>query len=157
MREATGSTAIFKIVLIFTFIFVGFIAVAIIYNKAFKMKNESLRIIEKNEGTTTAAIETLNSYLKTNGYNAKGKCTANEWGITDLNTNKLIQTNNRSYYCISYYTRHEKIYYNVKLFFKFNLPIIGDIVDYEVRGQTKDINLWNSNCQYLEFQDCKIR
>ena len=50
MRESIGTQTIFKAVLIFTFLFSGFIAVAITYNKAYKIKNEVINILEKYEG-----------------------------------------------------------------------------------------------------------
>ena len=50
MRAAIGTQTIFKAVLVFTLIFVAFITVAITYNKAYKLKNETITILEKYEG-----------------------------------------------------------------------------------------------------------
>ena len=50
MRETIGNTFIIKLVIVFTLLFSAFLALAISYNKVFRMKNEVLSIIEKYEG-----------------------------------------------------------------------------------------------------------
>ena len=61
----------------------------------------------------------------------------------------------RYYYCASYtcatrgcsITSEEsngnKIYYNVKIFFKFNLPYLGELFTFDVTGETKGIILYS--------------
>lgn len=50
MRNSMGMTWTFQIMLIFILIFASFLAIYINFNKAFKMKNEVINIIERNEG-----------------------------------------------------------------------------------------------------------
>ena len=45
MREATGATTTMKMALAFTILFAAFLAIAITYNRAFKLKNEALSIL----------------------------------------------------------------------------------------------------------------
>ncbi len=50
MREAIGSTFIFKIAIFFIFFFVAFLSIAINYSQAFRTKNDIINHIEQSEG-----------------------------------------------------------------------------------------------------------
>ena len=52
MRQAIGTTWVMQLVIIFMLIFVAFLALTINYTKAFKIKNELITFIEKNEGVS---------------------------------------------------------------------------------------------------------
>ena len=95
MRAAIGTQTIFKAILIFTLIFVAFITVAITYNKVYKLKNETIAILERYEGIDSKdqTIGIINNYLRNNGYNSKGKCDIqnNEYGIADLYSAKFAK------------------------------------------------------------------
>lgn len=159
MREATGTTTTMKMALAFTILFAAFLAIAITYNKAFKLKNETLSILEKYEGVSDKSLSIINNYLKNNGYNEKGKCKTDEFGVTNLDSTayESAKSNTDYYYCLSYYcsnntckiSNNNQIYYHVKVFFKFNLPFLGDISTFTVDGETKPIKL------YLENQKLK--
>ncbi len=154
MKQAVGTTSIFKAVLAFTFIFSGFLAITIVYNKVFKMKNEILSILERYEGATTDTIGIINNYLENNGYTTKGNCADGEYGIGDLSSKKLekVTGNKQYYYCLSDCTSNNcsvktsgnKIYYSLRLFFKFNLPFVGDIFTFNINGQTKAIKYYTT-------------
>ena len=105
MRQAVGTTTILKIVLAFTLLFSAFLAVAIVYNKAYILKNEALSIIEKYEGSPEA-FQLIDNYLKNNGYNTTGRCKVGENGRLKsgqgwyfYNDNKLSL---KTLYCISH-------------------------------------------------------
>ena len=146
MREAIGGTWLTQLVIVIMFIFVAFLALSINYSKAFRVKNEVLSIIEKKEGITQ--INNANKFLANNGYNTVGKCEVGSYGFLINNvTATLIDNsnkNNKYNYCISK-TKSittnfpNRSYYKVKLFFKFNLPIVGDVYTFKVDGETKDI------------------
>ena len=156
MRQATGTTTTMKMALAFTLLFAAFLAIAITYNKAFKLKNETLTILEKYEGASDNSINIINNFLKNNGYNGKGKCKSGEYGITSLDNTTIesVSNNNKDYYyCLSYYcsnntckiSNNNQIYYRVKIFFKFNLPFLGDITTFSVDGETKPIKLFSES------------
>ncbi len=155
MREASGTTTTMKMALAFTILFSAFLAIAITYNKAFKIKNESLTILEKYEGVSNTSINILNNYLKNNGYNSKGRCKENEFGIASLDNDyyEKVNSNTDYYYCLSYncsnntckITNNNQIYYRFKLFFKFNLPFLGDLTTFNIDGETKAIKLYNES------------
>ena len=154
MREATGTTTSMKMAFAFTILFAAFLAIAITYNKAFKLKNEALSILEKYEGVTEKSLGIINNYLKNNGYRTKGGCTSDEFGVDSLDVSSYEKPANgkKYYYCISYYCNSNckingdnKIYYKFRLFFKFNLPFLGELTTYNINGETKPIKLYNGS------------
>lgn len=154
MREAVGGTWLTQLVIVIMFVFVAFLALSMNYSKAFRVKNEILSIIEKKEGilqnnNANGSIFLINNYLKNSGYNTVGRCEKGSYGF---NINSVHATlindgnkNNKFNYCISK-TKSAAInfpnraYYKVKIFFKFNLPVVGDVYTFKVDGETKDVN-----------------
>lgn len=160
MKQMVGTTTLFKLVLAFTFLFSCFLVLAILYNKIYKMKNEALLIFEKYEGVTSKSIEIVNNYFYNNGYQTKGYCDVGEIGIGDLNSTRMDLSDGRTkyYYCLSYTCStgdscliykdgRTKITYKLKMFFKFNLPFLGELelFTFKITGETKGIKLYGLN------------
>lgn len=156
MKQAIGTTSLFKIILVFTFLFAAFLSVAINYNKVYRMKNEALYIIEKYEGVTQTSIPIINNYLKNNGYNIQGNCGIDyPYGVKDLNSNDVEKSapNTKYYYCLNEYCKNgacnvnkkgdNQIYFQAKFFFKFNLPFFEDLATFKITGETKGIKFYN--------------
>ena len=151
MRQAIGGTWLTGLVIVFTFLFVAFLSLSINFSKAFRVKNQALTIIEKKEGINTVSIPQINSYLRLNGYNMMGYCgidKKNVYGVTDISEGTVsfekAKKRVKYYYCFakieSKATNFKyKAYYEIELFFKFNLPIIGSINTFSADGQTKDV------------------
>lgn len=151
MREAVGGTWITQLVILFMLIFVAFLALSLNYTKAFKIKNEILSIIEKREGFTSGpngSIAIINNYLILNGYRVTKPCDKGSYGVTSLTSNTAEyvseKSNKKYYYCVTKIKSPaskvpSKAYYSVKIFFYFNLPILGDIFKFEVNGETGDV------------------
>ena len=156
MRESIGATWLYSLVVVFILLFVGFLILALSYSKSFKTKNELINIIERYEGLSTNTVETINKYLNYNGYATKGYCPTDKgkWLASDnLKSNTLVvpTTNQKYYYCIrreytsnptksgKTKTNTSKVYYDVMIFFKFNLPVINTISTFRVDGITADI------------------
>ena len=152
MREAVGTTWIFQLVIIFTLIFVSFLALSINYSRAFRIKNEILTIMEKYEGVGDQeghSVSIINNYLRNNAYGVKGACREGEYGALSLNDNILEYvsaggSNNRYYYCVKpipTYTvaKQNQFRFNIRVFFKFNLPVIGELMTFSIDGTTMDI------------------
>lgn len=150
MRESIGTATLFKIVLIFTLIFAAFLTLTITYNRVFKLKNESLSILEKYEGTEEA-IKIINNYLSNNGYRTTGSCKT-RYGVKNYDNPfpEEVDADERYFYCIDYdcvggfcyIDGSSKIKYNIELFFTFNLPILGDLGKFRITGETKSIKLY---------------
>lgn len=149
MRAAIGTQTIFKAILVFTLIFVAFITVAITYNKAYKLKNETIAILERYEGidSKSQTVSIINNYLRNNGYSSKGKCDTNnkEYGIADLNSTKFENSDKNYYYCISTEQKGNSVYYNIKMFSKFNVPFLGDIFTFRITGRTKGVKYYSTS------------
>lgn len=154
MKQAVATTTVFKAVLAFTILFSAFLAVAITYNKVYKLKNETISILEKYEGVNDISIKIINNYLYNSGYNTKGNCEAGEYGVVDLknNTYELAQNNKQYYYCLNYFCTEDicklnknEIFYKTKLFFKFNIPFLGELAVFKITGDTKGIKYYDVN------------
>ena len=156
MRQTIGSMWIFQLVIFFILIFAAYLALTINYSKAFRVKNEVLSIIEEGQGLTDSSINLINDYLQTSAYNEAGRCIMSSagqtYGATSLSGGvqslSLIDQSNASdkfYYCVTIVTNYHsyfttRSYYKVKLFFRFDLPIIGQIATFDVDGQTSEID-----------------
>ena len=145
MREVTGSTWTFQMIILFILIFAAFLALVLNYSKAYNIKNRMVTVIEKYEGFTTDSINVINNYNLQNGYNTKGTCPTNEsWiGAVDFDgTYEVSQNNQQYYYCFIERSININsvpyIYYDVIVFYHFNLPVIGDVFKYRIKGETKE-------------------
>lgn len=138
MRESVGTTWTFQLIIIFILIFACFLALVISYSRAYSIKNEALNVVEKYEGINTESAQILNNYLSLSGYKDKGKCPSEWWGAIDLNgMYEKSNSSNEYYYCFQEEgAPNGLVLYNVRFFYKFNLPVIGDITNFKVDGQT---------------------
>lgn len=153
MREAIGSTWIFQLVIIFILIFASYLALTINYSKSFRVKNEVLTIIEKHEGITDKGYKTINDYLKANNYQEMGTCPSGWYGVKNLDGNKVkdgsvdmpANIGQKYYWCFWKRTNYhvyypQRSYYKIKMFFKFDLPVLGQISTFDVDGQTYELD-----------------
>ena len=159
MRETIGNTWIYQLVILFVLIFVAFLILSLTFSKNYKTKNEIINIIEKYDGVNTKSLQIINNYLS-RGNRVKGNCpTSGGWiGVKDLNSTNIniepVQNGTKYYYCINkkwtkstYKIEGEskpkvvksKMYYQIKIFFRFNLPVVGNIHTFAVDGTTNDI------------------
>lgn len=156
MRESIGSTWVFMLVIVFILLFVSFLTLALTYSKSFKTKNELINIIEKYEGVSSDSVKVINNYLSYSGYDVKAHCPSdkNDWlASTNLNSTTLVkaQKNQQYYYCVrrDYATMPVKggkskknkksVFYEIVIFYRFNLPIIDTVTKFNVDGLTGDI------------------
>lgn len=157
MKQSTTTSTLFKAILAFTILFAAFLALAINYNRAYKVKNETISILEKYEGISNKSLSIINNYLEKGNYNAKGNCKSGEYGVDNLDSQKyeLAKSNKKYYYCLNYYcknkgckistTNSNEIFYNVTIFFKFNLPYMENLMTFKITGDTKAIKLYTNS------------
>ena len=155
MREAVGTTWIFQLVLIFVLIFAAYLALTVNYSKSFRVKNEVLTIIEKYQGVTDNAYKTINNYLYANNYNQKGRCPDGWYGVKDITDTRIngleeAKSNSKYYWCVYKNTgyhasRPGRSYYKIKMFFRFELPMIGQLTTFDVDGQTYEMDTTYDN------------
>lgn len=147
MRESIGTTWTFGLVLTFILLFSAFLSLAINYSRVFKVKNETLSILEKYEGYTTTSRDIINKYLKYSGYNGTGSCPTGYAGESSLDNKGLnMTTSKKNAYCI----KQNGNQYDIILFFNFNLPIFGQLGGFNIAGQTKQINISPKNLVELK-------
>ena len=68
MKTTISGSWVFMLVILFTLIFAAYIALTINYSKSFRVKNEVLSLIEKNQGFTDNGVILINNYLSQSGY-----------------------------------------------------------------------------------------
>lgn len=147
MREAFGGAFTIKLMLIFLAIYIAFIAVALNYAKAFRVKNKIIDIIEQNEGIDSyidtkegSVIGDINSYLNTVSYYV------NLANIKNNNTEN-INCYDRGY-CIEETsgTTNDGItskYYKVTTYININFPFFKLNFNIPITGETRKIERIN--------------
>ncbi len=138
MKEVSSSTWSFQLIIFFILIFACFLTLVLNYSKAYTIKNRMLTIIEKYEGVTSTSAGVINSYVTNNGYLTVGTCAEDWYGAVDLNgTYEYAEGSKKYYYCFKESkARNKQVYYDVIVFYKFNLPVVGNILTYRINGQT---------------------
>lgn len=130
MREAIGNSLLMNLVIIFVSIVILFFIGILSYSKAYRVKNRIVSIIEKYDGYNTSAQEEILVDLKSAGYRStnNSKCTSENLNNTTYN------------YCI-YEIRDkssgDSYYYKIVTYVHFDFPIIGNLISFPVKGETK--------------------
>mgnify|MGYP003373855790 FL=1 len=139
MKAVSESTWTFQMIIFFMLIFACFLTLVLNYNKAYAIKNRTLSIIEKYEGVTYESLNIINGYMYEKGYKTTGKCQDGWFGAIDLEGNvEESKGSEQYYYCFKENTNNKnQIYYDIEVFYKFNLPVIGNIAIYRIAGTTK--------------------
>ena len=143
MRDAVGGSALLNIIVIFTSIIILLFAGILAYSKAYKIKNRIIEVIERHEsyvvsdpaGTGKNMVELeLDGDLKKSGYlvatkdQVKAKC-----GDNNLNKSEYL-------YCVYLKGDPNGIRtYEVVTYIHFDFPVIGNMLTFAVRGETKSL------------------
>lgn len=132
MREAVGGSLLLNLVVIFTSIVILFFAVIIAYSKAYKIKNRIIEVIESNETYDSIVASHLNDDLKVSGYWAATRDQVNSrCDVGNLNTSEYL-------YCVYLdESSTEGESYKVVTYIHFDFPVIGDMLTFAVKGETK--------------------
>ena len=152
MREAIGGTWLFGLVITFIVFFASFLAVSINYSKAFHVKNNVVDLISKYEGNNCKARKKISEYLRTSGALVTGDCLS---GYEGYNLAGEPANDGKAYYCIASdetdsTTFMSKQFYRVIVFYKIDLPMLGNIATFKIKGETETIiypkDEINTNC-----------
>lgn len=149
MREVSGSTWVFQMMLIFILIFACFLCLVINYYKAYRVKNEMLSIIEKYEGMTSKSEDIVNNYLLGESYLALGRCPEGWFGvrINDGGYEEADGVRTYNYCFVEKSDASGQIYYDIRVFYKFNLPFLGELMTFNVDGTTNTFQGSNNRYQ----------
>ena len=71
MSEGIGGSVIIMIVAIFLLVVSGYLAFSVTYNKAFRVKNKIINILEQQEGCNSSAKDKIREAINEAGYHAK--------------------------------------------------------------------------------------
>jgi hypothetical protein len=149
MRDAIGSYWLTMIVIVFIVLFTGYMCLSINMNKSYKVKNEIINIIQKNNGINESTLEQIQEYMTRVGYRTTGKCAAyetaygskgrgNEGGnglfcVTEMTTEYAPETQ---------YTKEQfpkSAYYQIRVFFSIDLPVVRNLFTFGLKGSTKKL------------------
>lgn len=138
MREALGNTFIMNIVITIVIIIIAVVISSLSYTKAFKVKNMIVSTIESNNGYNEKAKQEIDANLKEMGYrvNKNGIQTCDMDNMDEHNSKVLTESNSYRY-CVVQVTTSKGYYYRVASYMYFDIPVIGDKMEFPVHGETK--------------------
>lgn len=149
MREAIGSYWLTGIVITFIVLFTGYLCLSINMNKAYKVKNEIINIMQKNNGLDENALIQIQDYMTKVGYRTTGICNIEDgdgYGVSGSST-----VSNKAVFCIKEMTTEyvtdnytepqfpKSAYYQVKVFFAVDLPVVRQFFTFGIKGSTKKL------------------
>lgn len=130
MKEAIGSTLLFKLILIFISIYISIMAIGLNYAITFRHKNQIISLLEQFEGWDNAE-EKINAYL------GEVKYYGGQYSTQSI---YLEQCLNKSHgYCVERMVTEHGEYYRVTTYMSFNMPVIGEFLSAPVTGETNII------------------
>jgi hypothetical protein len=131
MREAIGGALLIKLVMFFIVIYVCFLAIAINYSITFRVKNQIINIIESYEGYDLAK-EHVDAYISNVGYyRSVGNLTVGDGTCENGYCIESIPVNREG--------NQIGTYYKVTTYVSFDFPIVGQISNFPVSGETRVI------------------
>lgn len=142
MRESFGGAFMIKLVLVFIVIYISFMAVAINYAKAFRVKNNVINILEQNQFKLGDDITVIDGYLAKvpydlyNNTSVKSNCNNTEFGSKKENT---VLTNRGV--CITQFSddKTNDVYYKVTSYISIEFPFFDIYMTLPISGETKVI------------------
>lgn len=137
MKAATGNALLMNIIIVFLVVVLGVLVTSITYTKAFRVKNRIVEIIENYDGDfnnhETDIRGDITNNLKNVGYRLKGSSSCKT--LSDGTT--FYMEGKDYYYCIYRYTTGRGYYYKVVTYMYLDLPVINQVVNISVHGETK--------------------
>jgi len=154
MREASGNTFVFYMILIFILIIIALIVGSLSYSKSYKVKNLIVNTIQNDGGWfEPTSCETIESSLISVGYrntaNAasfdEDSCEEYVDDIDGVSSAEVIYPSfacNSHTYCVIKYKLDDKggEYYKVVTFTHFDIPVIGSFLEFPIEGETMILN-----------------
>lgn len=154
MREAIGNTFIVNLLLVFIGVISALLIGSISYSKAFKVKNRIIYTIEKYggwevyAGSTNIVQSEIEASLKDIGYPLK---LANSFAYGGLGAGCKNRNDGSElvygkpgqsvtyHYCVYKYNNEKGYYYGVTAYMHFDLPLIGNYLEFPVYGETQSL------------------
>lgn len=137
MREATGNTFVYNIVIAMVLLAMLVLVASLSYSKGFKAKNKIIAIIEENRGYDDVAMKNIDKLLKESGYRPKSVYSINSCPIR--RGKQLLEESNNHMYCVYANTSERGMYYSVTIYIRFEIPLLSGLLEFPVSGDTKTI------------------
>lgn len=142
MREAIGHALLLQLIVTFLFAVMLVFTGSVSYSKAYKLKNRIINIIEENKGYNSEAQEEIDEVLSNVGYQISN-------GIANCQkkTNAIdmypgpYNSNGYKYCVVKYEDSKGREYYGVTTFMSFQFPIVNNIMEFPVYGESKTIGI----------------
>ena len=135
MSESISTSYLVMIVAIVISVISTLLITFFAYSRAFKTKNKLVDIIEKYEGYNINSNAEIEQYLKDVGYNVRRESKT----CPSFNGVSAIGTNSSYAYCIYEFDTNRGKYYTIHVFVNLNIPIINDVLELKVKGQSRTI------------------
>ena len=111
---------------------------------SFIERKEGFTDVNDSTGKNSGTFQLINNFLLQNNHMTMGDCPAGWLGavsIDEMPTYEVAVSNSEYYYCVNKNknlskTEPDKAYYEIQLFFEFNLPVVGELFTFSVRGTT---------------------
>lgn len=147
MRESFGGAFMIKLILVFIVIYVSFMAVAVNYAKAFRVKNGVINILEQNQFIIGKdSISIVDNYLKRIPYNFNGNlsvkknCYNGSFGSKgEIDGNDYVLTERGV--CITKKGTDSDFYYEVVTYISIEFPFFDIYLTLPIKGETKTISV----------------
>lgn len=149
MRDAVGGSFMIKLIIVFLVLYTIFVAVALNYAKAFRVKNKVLDIIEQNEGikdydnASDTAITQISAYMNSVSYKIN-KDTADKKCKEAYGNDVFV---GKEGYCIIEVRGNNDInadYYKVATFVTIDFPFLNLSFTIPIQGETRKIERINT-------------
>lgn len=152
MRESVGILSLTNIVIFFILVFTGYLCITLNQTKAYNVKNQVISIIQKNGGIDSQAVTEIQEYMSEVGYRSSGKCDSEDISsITNyaITQREGLQINGSTgMICISRHNINDNLpdstgqfpkaaYYDIKVFFALDMPIINSVFNFNLKGSTR--------------------
>lgn len=142
MREATGNALLTMMMIsIITIIMIFFVG-SLSYSKAYKIKNYIINEIEDNRGWDNSLMTSIDDYLKNAGYYVRTK-QCSDTVTSNAITCNLVSNNSQYDYCVYSCGTDINIYYKVITHSKFEFPVVGSVIKFDISGETESFNDFN--------------
>lgn len=151
MRDSINGLWLIGIVMTLMIFLIAFVAVSLNYSSAFRMKSEMVNAIEQYNGINPNTVQKLERIANSYGYRTENKCKSEDdkqvIGIKDGIVTKnpktaqdiCIYMSNYDSKCGGGYTCDKKYIYKLSVFFSFDLPLFGNILNFNVNGESNSI------------------
>lgn len=167
MKESIGGTWLFGLVIAFVVMFTTFVSVSTNYSRCFKIKDDMLAIIEYYHGVNDQSLSAINEMLVSIGYSSTGECPTDGnscWFGYSTSSLGASGYGGNINYCIAKHKitkqatfdgtqldyegalgHPESAYYQVIVFFRLDWPILRQIMEINIDGETSIIYLLNDH------------